>query len=104
MAERAFPNYVMTSGAGKDGARYSAYLVVRPEGGSRRPDGTTRPEYFTVYDNRSFRELATAEEAAEKALALVQGVDDDGTPVFAEGETGFDDDRPGESDAEPLAE
>jgi hypothetical protein len=34
--------------------------------------------------------------AAEKALGLVLGVEDDGAPIFAEGETGFDDDLPGD--------
>ncbi|TCV94036.1 hypothetical protein EC912_104233 [Luteibacter rhizovicinus] len=93
MAERAFPNFVMRSGASKDGSRYTAYLSVHP-------NGPGFPQYFTVYDNRSFRELGVAEAAAEKALGLVLDVEEDGTPVFAEGETGFDDDRPGEEEAE----
>ena len=44
-----------------------------------------------MYENRSFRDEASARAAAEKALGLVMGVEEDGAPVFAEGETGFDD-------------
>jgi hypothetical protein len=46
-----------------------------------------------VYDQRSFRDEESARAAAEKALGLVLGVDDEGAPVFADDETGFDDDK-----------
>lgn len=86
MAEREFPGFTLRSGASRDGSRYTAWLSSHPADGSF-------PSYFTVYDNRSFREESSAAEAAEKALGLVLGVEEDGAPVFAEGETGFDDDK-----------
>lgn len=89
MAERFFNGFTLRSSAIKDGSRYTALI-------SSHPAGSGFPNYFAVYENRSFREKAVAEEAAEKALGLVLGIEEDGTPVFAEGETGFDDDRPGD--------
>ena len=86
MAEREFPGFTLRSSASRDGSRFTALLSSHPADGSY-------PSYFTVYDNRSFREESQAAEAAEKALGLVLGVEDDGAPVFAEGETGFDDDK-----------
>ncbi|SEM31893.1 hypothetical protein SAMN02800694_0628 [Luteibacter sp. UNCMF331Sha3.1] len=86
MAEREFPGFTLRSSASRDGSRYTALLSSHPADGSY-------PSYFTVYDNRSFREESAAAEAAEKALGLVLGVEEDGAPVFAEGETGFDDDK-----------
>jgi len=89
MAEREFPGFTLRSSATKDGSRFKALL-------SSHPAARGFPSYFTVYDNRSFRDEASALVAAEKALGLVLGVEDDGAPIFAEGETGFDDDLPGE--------
>lgn len=89
MAEREFPGFTLRSSATKDGSRFKALL-------SSHPAVRGFPSYFTVYDNRSFRDEASALVAAEKALGLVLGVEDDGAPIFAEGETGFDDDLPGD--------
>jgi len=86
MAEREFPGFTLRSSASRDGSRYTALLSSHPADGSF-------PSYYTVYDNRSFREESSAAEAAEKALGLVLGVEEDGAPVFAEGETGFDDEK-----------
>jgi hypothetical protein len=93
MAEREFPGFTLRSSATKDGSRFKALL-------SSHPAVKGFPSYFTVYDNRSFRDEASAQVAAEKALGLVLGVEDDGAPIFAEGETGFDDDLPGDETAE----
>ena len=93
MAEREFPGFTLRSSATRDGSRFTALLSSHPAAGGF-------PSYFTVYDNRSFRDEASAVAAAEKALGLVLGVEDDGAPVFAEGETGFDDDKPGAGDDE----
>lgn len=89
MAEREFPGFTLRSSATKDGARFKALL-------SSHPAVKGFPSYFTVYDNRSFRDEGSATAAAEKALGLVLGVEDDGAPIFAEGETGFDDDKLGD--------
>jgi hypothetical protein len=89
MAERVFPGFTLRSSATQDGSRFKALL-------SSHPASRGFPSYFTVYDNRSFRDEASAVTAAEKALGLVQGVEDDGSPIFAEGETGFDDDKLGD--------
>ncbi|MGA7439847.1 MAG: hypothetical protein WBW32_17120 [Luteibacter sp.] len=86
MAEREFPNFTLRSSATREGSRYTALLGSYPADGSY-------PSYFAVYENRSFRDEASAAAAAEKALGLVMGLEDDGAPIFAEGETGFDDDR-----------
>lgn len=93
MAEREFPGFTLRSSATKDGSRFKALL-------SSHPAVRGFPSYFTVYDNRSFRDEASAQLAAEKALGLVLGVEDDGAPIFAEGETGFDDDLPGDETAD----
>jgi hypothetical protein len=85
MAEREFPGFTLRSGATREGSRYTALLSAHPADGSF-------PSYFAVYENRSFRDEDSAAAAAEKALGLVLGVEEDGAPVFAEGETGFDDD------------
>ncbi len=92
MAEREFPGFTLRSSATQDGSRFKALL-------SSHPAARGFPSYFTVYDNRSFRDEASALTAAEKALGLVVGVEDDGAPIFAEGETGFDDDKPGDHEA-----
>jgi hypothetical protein len=88
MAEREFPGFTLRSSATKEGSRFAALLSSHPAAGGF-------PSYFSVYDNRSFRDEASAAAAAEKALGLALGVDEEGAPVFAEGETGFDDDKPG---------
>lgn len=86
MAERVFPGFTLRSGVTREGSRYTALLSSHPAGGGY-------PTYFAVYENRSFRDEGGASAAADKALGLVIGVEDDGAPVFAEGETGFDDDK-----------
>jgi hypothetical protein len=87
MAEREFHNYLARSGATLEGSRYTAYLAVTP-----RKSGF--PMYFAICENRSFRDKGIAETAAAKALADMLGLEDDGTPIFPEGYTGFDDDKP----------
>ena len=91
MAERAFDDYLARSGATLEGSRYTAYLAVTP-----RRHGF--PMYFAICENRSFRDKGIAETAAAKALADMIGLEEDGTPIFPEGYTGFDDDKP--TDAE----
>jgi hypothetical protein len=93
MAEREFINFTLRSAATREGSRYTALISSHPADGSY-------PSYFAVYENRSFRDEASAAAAAEKALGLVIGVEDDGAPVFAEGETGFDDDKEPEAEAD----
>jgi hypothetical protein len=84
MAEREFDNYLVRSGATLEGSRYTAYLAVTP-----RRHGF--PLYFAICENRSFRAKDIAETAAAKALADMLGLEDDGTPIFPEDYTGFDD-------------
>lgn len=84
MAEREFNNYLVRSGATLEGSRYTAYLAVTP-----RRHGF--PVYFAICENRSFRDKAIADAAAAKALADMSGLEDDGTPIFPDGYTGFDD-------------
>ncbi len=90
MAEREFDNYLARSGATLEGSRYTAYLAVTP-----RKSGF--PMYFAICENRSFRDKGIAETAAAKALADMLGLEADGTPVFPEGYTGFDDDKPADA-------
>lgn len=92
MAEREFDNYLASSGATLEGSRYSAWLAVTP-----RRNGF--PMYFAICENRSFRDKGIAEAAAAKALADMLGLEDDGTPIFPDDYTGFDDDKP--ADAPP---
>ncbi|MEO6800324.1 MAG: hypothetical protein ABI178_10340 [Rhodanobacter sp.] len=92
MAERAFENYLARSGATLEGSRYSAWLAITP-----RTRGF--PVYYAICENRSFRDKTTAEAAAAKALADMLGLEVDGTPVFAAGYTGFDDDSTDVTDA-----
>lgn len=87
MAEREFNHYRARSGAALEGSRYTAYLAVTPR-------GKGFPMYFAICENRSFRAKDVAEAAAAKALADMTGLEDDGTPVFPEGYTGFDDEVP----------
>lgn len=86
MAERAFDDYLARSGATLEGSRYAAWLAITP-----RAHGF--PVYYAICENRSFRDKAVAEAAAAKALSDMLGLESDGTPVFAEGYTGFDDDQ-----------
>ncbi len=84
MAERTFDNYLARSGATLEGSRYTAYLAVTPRGHGF-------PVYYAICENRSFRARDLAEAAAAKALAEMSGLEDDGTPIFPDGYTGFDD-------------
>jgi hypothetical protein len=84
MAEREFDNYLVRSGAMLEGSRFSAYLAVTPRAGGF-------PMYFAICENRSFRDKNIAETAAAKAMAEMSGLEEDGTPIFPEGYTGFDD-------------
>lgn len=84
MAAREFDNYLVRSGATLEGSRYTAYLAVTP-----RRHGF--PVYFAICENRSFRDKEIAETAAAKALADMSGLESDGTPIFPDDYTGFDD-------------
>ena len=88
MAERAFDDYLVRSGATLEGSRYTAFLAITP----RSRQGF--PVYFAICENRSFRAQDVAEAAAAKAMQDMLGLEADGTPVFAEGYTGFDDQDP----------
>lgn len=85
MAERVFDHYLVRSSATLEGSRYTALLAVTPR------HGHGFPVYYAICENRSFRAQDTAEVAAAKALADMLGLEADGTPVFADGYTGFDD-------------
>ena len=84
MAEREFPNFTVRSGATLEGSRYTAYLAVTPRKGGF-------PVYYAICENRSFRASDVAQAAAAKAVADMLDLEDDGTPIFPEGYTGFDD-------------
>lgn len=86
MAERTFDNHVVRSSAILEGSRYTALLGVSPRAGQGFPI------YFAVCENRSFRTRDAAESAASKAVADLAGLETDGTPIFPDGYTGFDDD------------
>ena len=93
MTERLFDDYVVRSTAVAEGSRFTACIVVTP---------TARngyPVYYAVCENRSFRSEEQAEEAAAKSLAAVLSLESDGTPVFPEGYTGFDDEPSGPTEA-----
>lgn len=87
MAEREFDNYLARSGATLEGSRFTAYLAITP-----RQRGF--PVYYAICENRSFRAKDIAETAAAKALHDMLGLEPDGTPIFPDGYTGFDDDEP----------
>jgi hypothetical protein len=87
MSERLFDHYRIRSTAVAEGSRFTACLVAAPRGHGF-------PVYFAICENRSFRDKALAEEAAAKALDAIESLEEDGTPVFAEGYTGFDDEPP----------
>ena len=84
MAAREFDNYLVRSGTTLEGSRFTAYLAVTP-----RKHGF--PMYFAICENRSFRDKDIAEAAAAKALADMSGLESDGTPIFPDDYTGFDD-------------
>lgn len=84
MAERVFDHYLVRSSATLEGSRYTALLAVTP----RRGHGF--PLYYAICENRSFRAQDLAEVAAAKALTDMLGLEADGTPIFADGYTGFD--------------
>ena len=86
MAERTFDHYLVRSSATLEGSRYTAFLAVTP-----RSHGF--PVYYAICENRSFRAQDVAETAAAKALADMTGLEADGTPIFPDGYTGFDDDK-----------
>ncbi|AIF49475.1 hypothetical protein [Dyella japonica] len=88
MTERLFDHYAVRATAVAEGSRYSACIVVTPRGRHGFP------VYFAVCENRSFRDQALAEAAAGKALAAIESLEEDGTPVFPENYTGFDDEEP----------
>lgn len=85
MAERTFDHYRVRSGATLEGSRYTAWLAVTPL-------GPGFPVYYAICENRSFRQQEVAEEAAATTLAAMLSLEDDGTPVFPDGYTGFADD------------
>lgn len=84
VAEREIDAFLVRSGANLEGTRYTAWLAVSP-----RASGW--PTYYAICENRSFRSLEVAETAAAKALADMLGLEDDGTPIFPDDYTGFDD-------------
>lgn len=90
MTERLFDDYAVRATAIAEGSRYAACIVVTPRG------RTGFPVYFAVCENRSFRDKDLAEAAAAKALGAIEALEDDGTPVFPENYTGFDDEPPAE--------
>ncbi len=93
MTERLFDDYVVRSTAVAEGSRFTACIVVTP---------TSRngyPVYYAVCENRSFRSEELAEESAAKAQAAVLSLEGDGTPVFPDGYTGFDDEPAGPEEA-----
>jgi hypothetical protein len=89
MPERQFEHYSVRSGASAEGSRHTAWLAVTPR-------GRGFPVYYAICENRSFRDPVKAEHAAAAALEALLGLEEDGTPVFPEGYTGFADDA-GES-------
>jgi len=91
MAERSFDRYRVRSGATLEGSRYTAWLAVTPlQRGF--------PVYYAICENRSFRQQAQAEQAADAALQAVLGLEDDGTPVFPDGYEGPGEAPPGTRD------
>lgn len=90
MTERLFDHYAVHATAIAEGSRYAACIVVTPRG------RTGFPVYFAVCENRSFRDKGLAEVAAAKALDAIESLEEDGTPIFPENYTGFDDAPPAE--------
>ncbi len=91
MTERLFDHYAARATAVAEGSRFTACIVVTPR--SR----TGFPVYYAVHEHRSFRDRDVAEQAAGRALAAIVALEDDGTPVFPEGYTGFDDNPSGDA-------
>lgn len=91
MAEREFDNFIARSGATLEGSRYGAWLAITPR-------GPGFPVYYAICENRSFRDHGIAEAAAAKALADLSGLEGDGTPIFPDGYTGFDDEPAPDAD------
>lgn len=85
MTERLFDDYTARAAAVAEGSRFTACIVVTPTGRHGYP------VYYAVCENRSFRQKELAEEAAAKALAAILTLEGDGTPVFPDDYTGFDD-------------
>jgi hypothetical protein len=88
MTERLIDQFRIRATAVAEGSRFTACLVVTPHGRGGFP------VYFAICENRSFREEERARQAAEKALQDIVSLEEDGTPVFPEGYTGFDDEPP----------
>jgi hypothetical protein len=88
MAERVCDSYRVRSSSVLEGSRYTALLGVTPL------SGHGFPVYYAVCENRSFRSAEAAQAAADKTLVDMTGLEADGTPIFPEGYTGFDDDAP----------
>jgi hypothetical protein len=93
MTERLFDDYAVRSTAVAEGSRFTACIVVTP----REHKGY--PVYYAICENRSFRQEELAEQAAARALAAILSLEDDGTPVFPDGYTGFDDTPPEPTEA-----
>jgi hypothetical protein len=90
MTERLFDDYSARSTAVAEGSRFTACIVITPRGHNGYP------VYYAVAENRSFRQQEQAEQAAAEALAAIVGLEGDGTPMFPEGYSGFDDEPPAE--------
>lgn len=88
MTDRLFDDYTVHATAVAEGSRFTACLVVTP----RVRNGY--PVYYAIAENRSFRERERAEQASAKALAAIVGLEGDGTPIFPDDYTGFDDPLP----------
>ncbi|MEO7073284.1 MAG: hypothetical protein ABI300_10120 [Rhodanobacter sp.] len=87
MAERVCDSFRVRSSTVLEGSRHTALLSVTPQAGHGFP------VYYAVCENRSFRTSEVAQAAADKALADMTGLEADGTPIFPDGYTGFDDDN-----------
>lgn len=96
MAHRDFDDYTVHPCAAPEGSRFTACLAVAPR------TGHGFPVYFAVCENRSFRNRASAEQGAADALAAVLSLETDGTPIFPDAYTGFDDDGHGIAGAPPV--
>jgi len=85
MTERLFEQYRIRATSVTEGSRHTACLVVSPRGRGGFPLRSAPLPLSGGEDRR------TPEEAAAKALAAIEALEEDGTPVFPEGYTGFDD-------------
>jgi hypothetical protein len=91
MTERLFDDYAARATAVAEGSRFTSCIVVTPRG------RTGFPVYYAVHEHRSFRDRELAEQAAARALAAIMSLEEDGTPVFPDGYTGFEDDATGDA-------